>query len=147
MLRLDIGKFAGIRTRIADAGEIMDSLTVFVTNIELLVIWLVIWPCLHIGAILISRFIFGQTQGSPSVFIAVEVFPAFMLILASLRVPLSFGWFTRLARAIGKARETGTPPPTWTQHPGPLARLLRPSDVDFLLAVVLVVVIEWLTRS
>jgi len=49
VLRVDIGKMAGIETHIADAGQIMRWLTTAVVNAELLVTWLVVWPSLHIG--------------------------------------------------------------------------------------------------
>ncbi len=89
VVRVDIGKMARIETHIADAGQIMQWLTTAVVNVELLVTWLVVWPSLHIGMLLVSRFVFGQSHGSPQILIAVEVIPALMLAFAIVRVPVA----------------------------------------------------------
>lgn len=146
VVRVDIGKMAGIQTHIADAGQIMQWLTTAVLNVELLVTWLVVWPSLHIGMLLVSRFIFGQSHGSTQILIAVEGFPALMLALAIVRVPTAFWRLARVAQAIGAARDAGIPPPHWTQRPGFAMRLATPTDWDLALGIVAIVAIEILAR-
>ena len=148
VLRVDIGKLAGIQPSIADAdaGQIMQWLTRAVVDLELMVTWLVIWPCLHLGYLLISRFILGQSRGLPQILIPVELFPGLMLALAFVRMALAYSQFTRVARAVGAARKAGVPPPAWTQRPGLLLRLATPTDVDLVLGVLLIAAIEILIR-
>jgi hypothetical protein len=146
VVRVDIGKMAGIETHIADAGQIMRWLTTAVMNVELLVTWLVVWPSLHIGMLLVSRFVFGQSHGSPQILIAVEVFLGLMLAFAIVRVPMSLWQLTRVAKAIGAARDAGSPPPHWTQRPGLAMRLATPTDWDLVLGIVLIAALEILGR-
>lgn len=137
---------AGIPTRFAYAREIMDWLTVSVLNVELMVTWLILWPALHVGLLLIAHFLLHLNSLSPRILILVEVFPAFMLALAVLRMTTSTSMLVRVARAVGAAQKAGVAPPRWTQEPGVLFRLAKPSDWDIAIGVVLVAALEILAR-
>ena len=142
VLRVDIGRMAGIKTTIADAGTLMDWITNMIRNFELAAIWLIIWPCLHLGTLFATRF----TQVSPRVWIIVEILPGFMLALALVRLSISFVQFNRVSLAIGEARQRGGPPPAWSQRPGILLRLATPTDLDFLLLAALIAAIQLQVR-
>jgi hypothetical protein len=146
VLRLDIGKMAGIQTRTTDARLIMLWLTRVVTNVELMTTWLILWPVLHLGTLFVRRFALGLSQTPVPVLIPVELFPALMLSLAVMRMSISISQFTRVAKAISAAREAGIPPPGWTQEPGLALRLMKPTDVDLVLVAALIAVIEILVR-
>ena len=137
---------AGFQTRIADARQIAAWLRLAVTNVELVVTWLILWPAAHIGLLLIAHFVLRLEKLSPGTLIGVEVFPAFMLALAVLRMTTSTSMLVKVARAVSIARQSGTPAPAWAERPGALLRLATPSDWDVAVGIGLVALLEALVR-
>lgn len=94
-----------------------------------------------------GRILLGPGRGGPvSVLIAVEAFPGFLVALFAGRLGLTAQRLLRIIDVVGGERRDSLSPPAWTQRRGILLEVATPRDFDFVIALAVVVALEFLLR-
>jgi len=145
--RADIGGIIKLKADARDTEILVRWIRVLVQDLELFIAWLVVWVLLHFGMIVLGRILLGPGRGGPaSVVIAVEAFPGFFVALFAGRLGLTAQRLLRIIDVVGGARGASQSPPAWTQRRGILLELATPRDFDFVIALAVVVALEFLLR-
>jgi hypothetical protein len=147
VFRADLGNIIKLRADAPDTEIEVRWIRQLVRNLELLIAWLVLWIILHFGSILVAGIVLGPGHGAPNaLLILLEVVPGLFVALSVARLALTAWQLPRMIKAVGEARGASRPPPAWTQRQGILLPLVTASDLDFLIALGLIVIFETLAN-
>lgn len=146
--RADLGRIIQLKADAADTEFVVQWIRVLVRNLELLIAWLALWVLLHLSSIVLAGIVLGPGHGAPyAILIPVEVVPGFFVAVSVARLAITAQRLPRIMKVVGGARGASQPPPAWTQRRGLLLDLVTPSDLDFLVALAIVVILEVLAHG
>jgi hypothetical protein len=146
VLRFDIGAMMEVEPKDEYEERVLVWIRLSILTFYLTVSWLVIWPLAHLSLILFGSQVLHWQRGPVWLFIVVEVLPASMMCLALVRMSVALPRMVATIKAVGDAKGAAVPPPDWTQKGRLIQRLVTPSDIDLVAAVLLVVALELLVR-